>query len=156
MSFYVLQYTNKSVVAMSKDKWLLQLFIVQRKLNKDECRIKKKKKSNKCSYNYLKYYYGIAITNREYEYITRLGLEAQSDIDMEINNLLDLLIIYKNSISKKEKKNIKKTIKTLEKIDVLKDKEIIKTRIDEILNKNSVVDEYFYNLEMFRNYIEQY
>lgn len=157
MSFYVLQYTNKALVAISKDKWLLKLFIVQRKLDENQCIIKKKKDSKiQVLYNdnYLKYYFGYAITRKEYEYVTRMGLEEQSDINMQINDLETILELYKNKLAKKEKKTIKRTIRILKAIDVDNDKKIAERRIDEIINKSPLVEEYFYNLEAFRNYIE--
>lgn len=157
MSFYVLQYTNKAVIAISKDIWLLQLYIVQRNLNENNCKIKKKKKIKDYviyNDNYLKYYFGYAITRKEYEYVTRMGLEQQSDIDMQINDLEIILSLYKNKLKKKELKILKDSMKILKSIDVFNDKKIISTHIDTILNRNSLVDEYFYNLEKFKNCME--
>lgn len=144
-------YSNGKKVAICKDKFLIELYIVQRKLTDFYVQVKDSKKDIKYFDDYLRYYYGYAITNKELNFITEKFSEYKSDIEFIILELKTFYDNYKKRMTKKEKKNIKDTIKILN--DKCENKDLVfsKEMVDIILNDNMVVDEFMYSLEMFKN-----
>jgi hypothetical protein len=142
--------------AVSDDKWLLELFVVQRNLRKSDCSIYQLDKHDKYNYPdaYLVYYFGYAVTSYEYRYICSMNAEYESDISNRIYELHNTLMLYEKKLTKKERKCIKKTIKILEKLDVSKDLGHAKGLIDNVIERPGMVIDYLENMDNFRQFME--
>lgn len=150
MKAFVLKY-HDAPVAVSTDKWLLELFIVQRKLDKSFCDIEKANKEYfKYDSLFCTYYYGFTITNIEKRFIEYRTKEIESDWKLLKMDLKKQLVSYGDKLTKKDKKNLKNAIKTLDKMDLRNSKKHAGTMIDTILDNNGVVIEYLENLDRFR------
>lgn len=150
MKVYVL-YSNNVKVALCSDLFLIELFIVQRKI-KDYKVVEQKASKEIKTYNpYLVYYFGYAVTMREREFITARGLEYMSDLDFMIFELEAFIEKHKKYLTKKEIKSIRKTILVLN--NKRKNKNLIFSQemIDMVLESPSYVEEYLDNIESFKN-----
>ena len=138
MNVYVLE-SNGSKIAMCKDKFLIELFIVQRKIKQFSVEARNAKKEIKLYNTYLVYYYGYAMTMREMEFITELKAFIEK---------------HRKFLKKKEVETIKKTIRIFK--DKKKNKNLIfsKEMVDMVINEPGMVEEYLDNLEMFKNCME--
>ena len=147
---------NITPAAVSNDIWLLKLFIVQRKLHKKDCSIDQMNKADKYKYPdlFLVYYFGYAVTSFEYRYICSMNAEYESDISNRIYELNNTLVLYKKKLSKKERRNIKRTIKILSEIEVSKDLEHAKNLIDTVIERPGMIIDYMENLDTFRQCME--
>ena len=157
MKYYKLIYLdNITPAAVSEDKWLLELFIVQRNLKKSDCEIYQLEKKDKYRYpdQFLVYYFGYAVTSFEYRYICSINAEYESDISNRIYELNNTLALYKSKLSKKERKCIKKSIKILEGIELSKDLDHAKSLIDTVIERPGMVIDYMENLDTFRQAME--
>jgi hypothetical protein len=157
LKYYKLIFKDNPVpVAVSNDKWLLELYLVQRNLKKKDCSIYQLEKKEKYNHSesFLVYYYGYAVTSFEYRYICSLNAEYESDIYFQIYDLSNTLNIYKEKLSKKERKCLKESIKILEKLDVSKDMDHIRHTIDTVINRPGMVVDYLENMDMFRQCME--
>ena len=152
-------YTLKSdgvLVAVSNDKWLLELFLVQRGYILERCEISRCfDKDQAISDLFLVYYFGYPITSHELSYINRMEEEYRSSIDEEIFRLEKILDRFDYKLSKKDRKNIKKTIKALKKIDTSDDIGFANRMIGDIINQPASVMEYLENLELFKSCMEE-
>lgn len=156
MKIFCLYYDESTVpIAICKDKWLLELFIVQRNLNVDLCSIRKDKDGN-YRYNdrYLVYYYGHAITNLEARYVEMNYAEAESDIDIRIHDLRTIIAKYQKDLKPKRIKELKKTIKALEKIEVRKSKKYAKYLLETIETRPREIYEYLEALDLFQHCLD--
>ena len=144
-------YSHGKRVAICKDKFLIELYIVQRNITDFCVQIKDSKKDIKYFDDYLRYYFGYAITNKELNFITEQYGQYKSDIEFMVLELETFYNTYKKHMTKKEKKNIKDTIKLLN--DKYENKDLIfsEEMVDILLNEREVVDEFMYGLEMFKN-----
>ena len=157
MKYYKLIYGDNIIpAAVSEDKWLLELFIVQRKLAKKKCSIFLMDKTEKYKYpdQFLIYYFGYPVTSLEYRYVCDMNAEYESSIHWQIYELENTLSIYEKSISKKERKWIKKTIKTLERLDVSRDMEHVKRTLETVIERPGLIIDYLENLDEFRRCME--
>lgn len=153
MNVYVLE-SNGSKIAMCKDKFLIELFIVQRKIKQFSVEARNAKKEIKLYNTYLVYYYGYAMTMREIEFITARGMEYISDLEFMIFELKAFIEKHCKFLKKKEVETIKKTIRIFK--DKKKNKNLIfsKEMVDMVINEPGMVEEYLDNLEMFKNCME--
>ena len=110
MKVYVLE-SNGNKIAMCKDKFLIELFIVQRKIKQFSVDVRKANKEIKSYNTYLVYYYGYAMTMREMEFITTRGMEYMSDLEFMIFELKAFIEKHRKFLKKKEIETLKKTIK---------------------------------------------
>ena len=144
------------LIAISNDKWLLELFIVQRGYDFKKCEIiRTKDKNYELSDFFLVYYFGYPITSQELKYVNGMRDEYESRIEEEIFRLEGLLDKLSGIISKKERKYIKKAIKTLRKIDSSTDLEFAHWILDDIIDQPAIVAEYFENLDLFKSMMEE-
>lgn len=152
-------YTLKSdgvLVAVSNDKWLLELFLVQRGYKFERCEISRcLDKDQAISDLFLVYYFGYPITAHELSYVNRMEEEYRSFINLEIVRLEEILTKFDFKLNKKDKKHIKKTIKALKKIDTSDDIGFANRMIEDIVNQPASVMEYLENLELFRSCMEE-
>lgn len=149
---YVLIYKDEMKV-ICKDKFLIELYIVQRNLNMNYVkmpRIPFNTDIYKFFDNYLNYYYGYALTIKEINFITNHDLEYNSKRKEKISNLKNIL---NNDIGKKKKKNIKKEIEVLKKNRINSMKHI-KENLELILYSPNLIDEYMDNIELFKKLLE--
>ena len=156
MKIFCLYYDESTVpIAICKDKWLLELFIAQRKLKVNRCRIKKDKKDH-FLYNdrYILYYYGYAITNLEARYVEMNYMEAESDLDVRIHDVEVLIRQYQNILKPKRIKQLKKLLKEMKKVDLRESKQFAKRMIDDIIDRPKVVTEYLEALDMFKQCVD--
>ena len=153
MKVFVLS-TNGHKIAMCQDKFLIELFIVQRKLINYDVSLRKAKKEIKTYDTYLIYYYGYAITMREMEFINVRGMEYLSDLDFTIMELRAFIEEHRKYLKKKEIDTIKNTIKILK--NKKKNKNLIfsKEMIECIIEEPGMMNEYLDNLEAFKNCME--
>jgi hypothetical protein len=155
MKYYKLDY-NGSIVAVSNDMYLIELFIVQRELGKNKCDISRLKGDEKYNYadQFLFYYFGYAVTSIEYEYICSMNAEYESSLACRIYELENTLVRFKKVLTNKEKKAIKKSIKALKRIDLSEDVDTAKEMIDTILHRRGMIFDYLENLDTFRRCME--
>lgn len=149
-------YIDSCPYVLCHDKWLVELYLVQRKLHKRNYEIRKEiERSMDCvEYNiYLVYYYGYAITQDEMRFIDSTMLEYDSGRKGKIFDLKCFLDKFKNKLTKSEIKAIKKTIKVLKKYKSDSD-EMVHSNLDTILNDPNCVNEYLMNLDLFRQEME--
>lgn len=153
LKVYVLE-SKGNKIAMCKDIFLIELFIVQRKISDHNIRQRSANKEIKNYNTYLVYYYGYAITMRELEFIERRGMEYMSDLEFMIMELKAFIEKHRKFLKKKEIETLKKSIKILK--DKKKNKNLIfsKEMVELVIDEPSIIDEYLDNLEMFRNCIE--
>ena len=153
MKVYVL-YSGNLKIALCNDVFLIELFIVQRKIKDYKVEEQKAKKEIKNYNTFLVYYYGYAITMREMEFIEARGMEYISDLEFMIFELESFIDKHRKYMTKKEIKAINKTVRILK--DKKKNKNLIfsKEMIDMVVNQPSIVDEYLDNIEMFKNCME--
>ena len=149
---------NETLLAVSKDKWLVELFIVQRKLRKKAIIIKKQKAEDIPPYSnrFLLYYFGYPLTEFEYDYVTHETREYESEIDRSIYTLENGLIMYKKFLDKKEVKRIKKAINILKKRkdNLPRNKKFAKEMIDTVIDRPGIMYDYMNNLDEFRYCME--
>jgi hypothetical protein len=156
MKIFYLLYNDQTVpVAICKDKWLLELFIAQRKLDPKKCDIKKSK-SKEYLYNdrYLTYYYGHAITNIEARYIYHNTLEAESDVSLRIHDLEAMISGYKNELSAKKIKQLKSILKAFKKLNIPTSKKFAKRMLTDIIDQPKLITEYLEAIDLFRQCID--
>ena len=154
--FYKSNDNYKTLVAISKDKWLLELFVGQRKIDKNRISIRKitNKEAMGKSDKFLIYYYGYSITDLEYQYIISEEREYESDLAFKIYEMENTLATHGRMMKPATRKALRKVIKKLKKINVEKDMKFISTRIDTIINRPGMVLDYFYAMDAFRNAME--
>lgn len=152
MKAFVLNYNN-APVAVAKDKWLLELLIVQRGLDRTEYEIKKIKapKDIKMDDKYHIYLEGYVISNDEYSFLNNRILENRSTLEFLRDKLEAYLKLNKNGkLTKKEEKRILKMIKTISKnIDKPKKKHI--RDFIEIIMFHNLAREDMENLKTFKD-----
>lgn len=146
MKIYKLVFNNNNTLAISKDKWLLKLYVVQRRIDQSKINIEKQKVEDNVIYldNFLSYYYGYSITNLEKDYIECRGLDIESDID----NAIELV----NKISLLKKKKIKKRLKRFRDTSSIPN---VTTFLNELIDNASEVNDYMLNRTMFRLQIRE-
>jgi hypothetical protein len=148
----------KSLLAVSDDLWLVELFVVQRNLKKRNTFISKCKMKDipPFSDKMLIYYFGYSVTEFEYNYIVNNELEYESEIDRSIYTLESGLIMYDKFMSKKERKKTKEVIRILKKKkDTLSNnKEFAKIMLDNVIDRPGMVIDYMENLNTFRECME--
>ena len=155
MKLYTLK-SNGVLVAVSNDRWLLELFLVQRGYKIERCEISRCLDEDQAiSDLFLVYYFGYPITSQELSYVTRMEEEYRSSIELEIVKLKELMNKFDYKLSKKDKKHIKKTIKALKKIDTSNDIEFADRMVKDIIHHPASVMEYMENLELFRSCMEE-
>jgi len=149
-------YVGNIPVVFCADRWLIELYIVQRKL------VEKKYQFHQDTYDtsmyqefddYLVYYYGYAVTQRELKYIVNSTEEYESFRKYKIHSLQGFLERFNHTLKKSEKKAIKETIKILKKYTCEND-DFIESQIDTILNHNDMVKDYMDATDMFRMHME--
>lgn len=147
---------HKSPAAISKDLWLLELYIAQRHVSKKNFAILKEKAHKRYDDPdiFLQYYFGYAVTAMEYRYITSMGYEYMSDIQTRIFDLENTLTWQGKYLKKKDIKKLKKAIKVLKKIDLEKDENFISHMLETVIDRPMLVQEYFDNMQMFINAME--
>jgi hypothetical protein len=148
----------KSLLAVSDDLWLVELFVVQRELRNKKVLIEKCKLKDLPPFSdkHLVYYFGYPVTEFEYDYIVNNQLEYESEIDRSIFTLESGIIAYKKFLTNKETEQIKETIRMLKKKkkNLHKSKEFAKIMIDNIVDRHGLVVDYMTNLETFRECME--
>lgn len=158
--YYTLYLRTKdnysALVATSKDKWLLELFIVQRHLEKRDISVEKVSDKNLVgrSDKFLLYYFGHAITEFEYQYITSQTMEYESDLSYRIYEMGNILAMYGKVMKPSQKKALKNCIKKLKKIDIEKDKKFAAGMLDTIINRPGAVTDYMYAIDRFKECME--
>ena len=147
---------DKVPVAVSDDKWLLGLFVVQRSLNKRNYNISHKKDDGDYTWDdrYLLYYFGYAISNYEYRYILNMMGEYQSDLELRIYELESSYDMHKSKMTRKERKAYKSAVKKLKKIDYGNNKKFATQMIDTIIHRRGMIVDYMENMEAFRQFME--
>ena len=126
---------NNAPVAVSNDKWLLELFTVQRGLDASKVRIEKESAEKHFGSGlFIVYYFGHAVTEYEFRYIMAKTSEHVSDIDYQIYELERILNIHKGKLKSKDKKRIKKTIHVLKKINPEEDDTFIASLLDDVIH----------------------
>ena len=88
MKLYQLK-VNNVLLAISKDKWLIELFIVQRKFKDKKYELIKTNSESTMIYMdiFLMYFMGYAITQDELRYINEITGEHESNIAYQIFSL---------------------------------------------------------------------
>lgn len=146
---------NNAPVAVSNDKWLLELFTVQRGLDASKVYIEKESAEKHFGSGlFIVYYFGHAVTEYEFRYIMAKTSEHVSDINYQIYELERILNIHKGKLKSKDKKRIKKTIHVLKKINPEEDDTFIASLLDDVIRHKVVVDEYMYAMDRFRECME--
>lgn len=148
---------KKVPVAVSDDIWLLELFIVQRKLKSRNYFIDRTTISKETYFyndNFIVYYYGYAISNYEYRYILDMTGEYQSDLELRIYELESSYRTHKNRMKKKEKKAFKETLKSLKRIDYSDNRKFAREMIDIVINRPGMIFERLDAMEAFKSYME--
>lgn len=158
-ALYIKEKNNyESLLAVSDDLWLVELFIAQRKLKKKNLTLVKRKLKEipPFSDKHLIYYFGYSVTEFEYDYITNNELEYESEIDRSIYTLESGLIMYDKFLLKKERNQIKDTICLLKKkkSTLYKNKEFAKIMLDNVIDRPGMVIDYMENLNAFRECME--
>jgi hypothetical protein len=103
---------------------------------------------------FLIYYFGYAVTSMEYRYICNMKAEYESDIYARIYELENVIVRHKDSLTKKEIKYIKKSIKALKRLDLSKDKNHAKALISNVIERPGLIRDYLSNLDSFREYMD--
>jgi hypothetical protein len=160
--YFALYKTDKNnynaLLAISDDLWLVELFIVQRKLDKKKLRIDKCKLKELPPFSdkNLIYYFGYPVTEYEYNFITNNQLEYESEIERSIYTLESGLIMYEKYLSSKEEKDIKKTIKMLKKKknNLGNNKKFAKTMLETIIDRRGYLVDYMDNMQKFIDCME--
>ena len=153
MKIYKLCIDDK-LMGLCKDKFLLELFIVQRKYMKHKYEITKIISKNSGIYDldyYMIYYYGYAITNYEYRYLYNVTKELDENRKFNITKLE--VTLRDKSLTKKERKTIKRTIKIL-KSHKMEDDDEITSNMNDIINNPYCVKDYLDMLDSFHSAIE--
>ena len=153
MKIYKLCIDDK-LMGLCKDKFLLELFIVQRKYMKHKYEITKIISKNSGIYDldyYMIYYYGYAITNYEYRYLYNVMKELDEKRKFNITKLE--VTLRDKSLTKKERKTIKRTIKIL-KSHKMEDDDEITSNMNDIIDNPYCVKDYLDMLDSFHSAIE--
>lgn len=144
----------ESLLAISDDRWLVELFVIQRNLRKKKIIVKKERAKDLPPFSdkFLIYYFGYAVTDFEYNYIVNNALEYETEIVKAIYNLENGLIMYRRFLKPNRIKAIKKAIKYLkeEQKGFKKNKKFAKDMIDTVIDRGGLVIDYMENLEKFR------
>ena len=153
MKIYKLCIDDK-LMGLCKDKFLLELFIVQRKYMNHNYEVTKITSKNSSIYDldyYMIYYYGYAITNYEYRYLYNVTKELDENRKFNITKLE--VALRDKSLTKKERKTIKRTIKIL-KSHKMEDDDEITSNMNDIINNPYCVKDYLDMLDSFHSAIE--
>ena len=143
MKIYLVYINNRSEpIVKCTDKELIVAYLAERNLIHNVTNAIKLKVNSYERYddNYLIEYFEHPMTNKEVRYIEYM-LE---ELDYYSNNLKDL----KNSLKKKDKKKVNSLIKNLNEGKIRKEYSLY--YIHKVIENPIIVDEYIYDIEMFR------
>lgn len=153
MKIYQL-YIDDKLMGLCKDRFLLELFIVQRKYMNHKYEVTRIVSNDPSIYDfdyYMIYYYGYAITNYEYRYIYNVMKELDENRKYNITKLE--VTLQDKSLTKKERKTIKRTINIL-KSHKMEDDDEIESNMNDIINNPYCVKEYLDMVDSFHAAIE--
>lgn len=144
-------------VVISKDKWLLELYIVQRNMPRNRIDIIKIKSRDVTEYddNYLNYFYGFAITNRESFWAYLFEEEQKAPYRETIRFLKQVTNSYKDRFSKKNFKYLEKAYCVAKLSHEKVDRDIIQEQINMIIDYPNLINEYLELRELFNYHMER-
>ena len=148
---------DKVPVVISKDKWLLELYIVQRNMPRNRIEIIKMKSQDVTEFddNCLNYFYGFAITNKESSWAYQFEEEQKAPYRETIRFLKNVKSSYKDRFSKKDFKYLEKAYRIAKLSHKKVDENIIQEQINMIIDYPNLINEYFELNELVNYHMER-